>query len=356
VRICIIELIRDGGMVHYASQLANALSAGEDNEIQVIVPERTDVSLFNTRIRMRTVPTIGRHPYRIDILLRHLVRFRPDRVHISIRHPLLLPLLPLLSLMKVPLFLTVHDVTPHEGEGKVIAGISTQVSLYFSRAVFVHGEKLKADLVARGFPDEKIVVIPHGDYSFFTRLDPGVRPMAEKSTLLFFGRILDYKGLEYLIRAVPGLAKNIPELKVIIAGEGDLSKYGKMIGAGDRFEIINRFIPDDEVAALFRRASVVVLPYIEASQTGVIPIAYAFSKPVVTTSVGSIPEIVDDGVTGIIVPPRDSRALGEAVAKLVLDPHLGEQMGAAGRKLMEQRMSWNTVAGKVMEAYQRSGA
>jgi alpha-maltose-1-phosphate synthase len=354
LKICIIELIRNGGMVHYASQLANALSDQENSMVQVILSAQTDISLFNNKIIIKMVPTIDRHPYRLDIILQHILEFKPDIVHITIRHPLILPLLPFLTLMKVPVFLTVHDVIPHSGEGKCIAEISTRISLHFSRIAFVHGEKLKADLVKRGFSEKKVSVIPHGDYSFFTRLLTENPLSTERSTVLFFGRILDYKGVDYLIQAEPEIAKDIPDLKIIIAGEGDFSKYEKMIVKKDRYEIINRFISDKEVAVLFTRASVIVLPYVEASQTGVVPIAFAFSKPVVATNVGSIPEVVEDGITGIIVPPRDVLALSKAIINLIEDRKLSQKMGIAGKKFMERRMSWNEIGEKIMGLYQKN--
>lgn len=356
MRITIVELIQQGGMVHYTSQLSNALSNQDTLDIQVILPKGTDVSLFNKKIEIKEVSTIGRHPYRMDMLLMHILKFKPDIVHITIRHPLILPLLPILHAMKIPIFLTIHDVIPHIGERKFVAEFSTKISIHFSRILFVHGEKLKANLATQGVPEKKISVIPHGDYSFFTGLITNNNYTTEISTILFFGRILDYKGLKYLIQAEPDISKNIPDLKIIIAGDGDFSKYQKMIINRDRFEIINRFIADKEVSVLFSRASIIVLPYIEASQTGIIPIAYAFAKPVVTTNVGSIPEIVKDGITGIIVPPCDVKALSEAIITLLKNWNLTEMMGIAGQNFMKKRLGWDMIADRLIDLYQRNRA
>jgi glycosyltransferase involved in cell wall biosynthesis len=256
-------------------------------------------------------------------------------------------------MMKIPVFLTVHDITPHTGEGKLIAEISTRCSLWVSRIAFVHGEKLKRRLAERGFSEEKIMVIPHGDYSFLTRILPEDHSTRENITILFFGRILDYKGLEYLIKAEPEITRTIPDLKIIIAGQGDFSKYERMIVNRDRFEIINKFIPDEGIPPLFSRASIIVLPYIEASQTGIIPIAYAFAKPVVTTDVGSIPEIVENGITGIIIPPHNVTALSDAIIHLITHKELAEKMGLAGQDYMHKRMSWDAISQNIFDKYKK---
>ena len=95
----------------------------------------------------------------------------------------------------------------------------------------------------------------------------------------------------------------------------------------------------------------VVLPYIEASQSGIIPIAYAFKKPVVVTNVGSIPEVVDDGITGFIVPPKDPDALASAITKLLRDDKLRKEMGESAYRKMEEELSWDKIADKTIEVY-----
>src|SRR5258707_5206877 len=109
----------------------------------------------------------------------------------------------------------------------------------------------------------------------------------DERLLLFFGRIWEYKGLEYLIRAEPLISARVPDVEIVIAGRGeDFEKYRHMMVDPDRFVIDNETIPDDRVARYFGESSVVVLPYIDASQSGVVPIAYSFSKPVIATTVG----------------------------------------------------------------------
>src|SRR5258707_15408817 len=134
----------------------------------------------------------------------------------------------------------------------------------------------------------------------------------DERLILFFGRIWEYKGLEYLIRAEPLISARVPNVRILIAGRGeDFSRYTEMMVHPDRFIVHNEYIPEERTAEYFRRASVVVLPYIEASQSGVIPLAYSAAKPVVATTVGGLPEMVEDGRTGYLVAPRDTTNLAD---------------------------------------------
>jgi glycosyltransferase involved in cell wall biosynthesis len=131
----------------------------------------------------------------------------------------------------------------------------------------------------------------------------------------------------------------------------EFEKYKSLISNHDSFEIINKFIPDEEVAELFQKSCLVVLPYIDASQTGVIPIAYAFKKPVIATSVGGIPEVVDDGITGFLVPPRDYISLADKIIQLIKDDNLRKVMGENGYNKTKMELSWSEISLKTFDLY-----
>src|SRR5262249_40553785 len=142
-------------------------------------------------------------------------------------------------------------------------------------------------------------------------------------SVLFFGRLWPYKGLEYLIRAEPRITAEVPGVKIVIAGSGEAyGRYQAMMSHPGRFVIHDEYVSDEKRAQLFRESSVVVLPYIEASQSGVIPLAYRFGKPVVATTVGGLPAMVDHGETGYLVPPADAESLARAVVDLLRDKSL----------------------------------
>jgi glycosyltransferase involved in cell wall biosynthesis len=193
-------------------------------------------------------------------------------------------------------------------------------------------------------------VVPHvqlGDSQAQT--DVKERP----GTVLFFGRIWPYKGLDYLIRAEPFITARVPNVRFVIAGRGeDLARYRALMVHPERFELLEGYISDEQRTRLFREASVIVLPYVEASQSGVIPLAYTFEKPVVATVVGGLAEVVEDLRTGCLVPPRDANKLADAVVTLLTNDGLRESCGKNGRRKIETECSPQVVADKTLAVYQ----
>jgi glycosyltransferase involved in cell wall biosynthesis len=108
------------------------------------------------------------------------------------------------------------------------------------------------------------------------------------------------------------------------------------------------------IARLFQEASIVALPYVEASQSAVLAIAQAFGKPVVATAVGGIPEVVEHGETGYLVPPRDSYSLAEAIVTLLQDPGLRQEMGHKALQKAESELSWPHIARKTLRVYDQA--
>jgi glycosyltransferase involved in cell wall biosynthesis len=139
----------------------------------------------------------------------------------------------------------------------------------------------------------------------------------------------------------------------VIAGEGeDLARYRGMMVNPDRFVIDNGYITEARRAELFQRAAVVVLPYIDASQSGVAALASTYGKPAVVTSVGSLPETIEHGRTGYIVPPRDESALASAILTLLQDPSLRRRLGENARRKAETEWSPHIVAMQTLAVYE----
>jgi glycosyltransferase involved in cell wall biosynthesis len=354
MKIVMLLLNTSGGMVHYVSQLANALSSSED--IVVIAPIGIDKSNFDRRIRIlelrlgNTIRNLALNTFLVGSnlkVIRTIRREKPDVIHCTEAHPWLGLLLPMLK--GYPLVTTIHDTHPHLGSRRLDHRIALLFHTRFSDCIVVHGEKARSELKG----GKSCFVVPLGDFSFFSNFNAG--PVNEEpSTLLFFGSIEKRKGLEYLIEAVNTLSIKSPKIRLIIAGKGDMSNYVGLMRNAEIFEIHNRFIPDDEVGILFRRASMVVLPYTEITQSGIVSIAYAFKKPVVATAVGDIPEMVENMRTGLIVPPGDSRSLLEAISFLLDHEDTRNRFGENGYMKMKKDLSWKGVAEKVLIVYEKA--
>lgn len=351
MKILILTHNIGGGMIHYTSQLANTLA--EEHDVVVIAPRGVARETFNSKVRLIELDlgNIVKNFVKNTLIFTRVLRFirtvrneNPDIIHVngySLWYSLLLPFL-----NQFPIITTIHDVNPHTGSRQFDQVIARRQFFRYSDALIVHGEWAKKQL-SLPIP---IFVIPHGDYSFFTAQGPeGV--LEEDGTILFFGRIEDYKGLQYLLMAMPDVIDGYPGARLVIAGNGDMGRYMLLLPDEAHCTLINRFIEDGEIPTLFMKASVVVLPYIEGTQTGVVPIAYAFHRPVIVTDVGCIPEVVEQGKTGLIVPPHDSAALAEGILMLLRNEPMRREMGEAAYRKMKRDLSWESVRGKTIAAY-----
>jgi glycosyltransferase involved in cell wall biosynthesis len=360
MKILLAQLISRGGIQLYISQLANALSK-TDNEVIVLLGEYLFDECYYTDHRIKiicvdTLPSYSRmtlkmlNPLTYFYIFKIINKEKPDVIHI-VFEDILLGITSHFLKKKYPVVVTEHDPSFHKGE-KIYRKLHHGFSKLITRradAIIVHGKTMKKILVNKNVSEDKIYSIPHGDYSIYAKWKK--EEIKEEKAVLFFGSIKKYKGIEYLIKAEPLITSFIPNAKIIIAGSGDFKKYEVLIKNKNSFEIHNRFIPDEEVAEFFQRSSVVVLPYIDGSQTGIIPIAYSFKKPVVVTDVGSIPEVVDDEKTGYVVPPRNSEALAEAIIKLLKDDELRKKLGENAYKKMREDLSWDKIAEKTIGVY-----
>lgn len=219
--------------------------------------------------------------------------------------------------------------------------------------MIVHGHSLKRSCIEKiGLAADRVHVIPHIAIG---------RPLAhpqvvpeQNGQILFFGRVCEYKGLDYLVRAEPLIRQRVGHGGFVIAGDGPYRDYERLIGDPAKFTIIRRWIDDAERARLFQQASIIVLPYVEATQSGVIPVAYAFGKPVVATDVGALSDVVRNDVTGLLVPPRDEHALAAAIVRLLKDESLRIRLGRAGRQMLDTELSPDVVARQTVDVYEQA--
>ncbi len=159
-----------------------------------------------------------------------------------------------------------------------------------------------------------------GDIEDITKLKSELGFSQSDRIILFFGYVRKYKGLNILLDAMPELIKYDKNIKLLIVGEfyDNADKYYKQIDdlkINDNVKVIQKFVPNEDVGIYYNVSELVVLPYLEATQSGVLNIAYGFNKPVVVTDVGGLSEDVDEGKTGFVVKSGDVKSLVEGIIK-----------------------------------------
>jgi glycosyltransferase involved in cell wall biosynthesis len=217
--------------------------------------------------------------------------------------------------------------------------------------VLVHGERSRAEYEATWGP-VPVAVIPHGDERILAATSP---PPATEERVLFFGDWRRAKGLHELLAAFELLAGRRPNARLTIAGtpspDADPERIRAWAAArASHVELIDRYVPVEEVPVVFARARVVATPYLAGSQSGVVHLAMTMARAVVASDIGELGEAVVDGETGRLVPPGDVRALAAALEEVVSDPALAERMGARGRKRVLDEFGWERVAERVEAA------
>jgi len=198
-------------------------------------------------------------------------------------------------------------------------------------------------------------VIPHGNFNesyenTISKLEARRRLEIGNNTqvILCFGFIRRNRGYEYLIEAV----KKMDNVVVIIAGKiHDKDVYENLLDSKKfmpQLRLFVNWIPDNEVQVYFNACDIVVLPYTDITTSGVVPLAYAFSRPVITSSIGGLKDIVNEH-TGILVPPMAVEHLHDAIKRIFTMDY--EEMGRQARKYSEENFSWDANAEKIVELY-----
>jgi glycosyltransferase involved in cell wall biosynthesis len=373
MRICLIGPAYPyrGGISHFTQMLAAAMSDEHETLIvsfsrlypSFLFPGRTQYEEQGARIQVpgsRVIDSIN--PITWRRAGRVIRNYRPDVVVVQWWHPFFAPAFRSIIAgvrrgCPAPVVYLCHNVLPHE-PGRVDR-LLVRWGLAKADACLVQSEEDRRNLLSL-HPGARVAVHPHPMYTQFafgemTRADARQRLGVEGHVLLFFGLVRAYKGVPTLLAAHALVAEKL-DATLLVVGEfyEDRRPYDELIaklGIGARTRVIDRYIPDDEVQVYFRAADLVVLPYQSATQSGITQTAFAFERPVVVTAVGGLPDVVDDGVTGYVVPPDDPAALAGAIERFFATD-ASARMGEAIRA-QKDRFSWKgcvrallTLAGK----------
>jgi glycosyltransferase involved in cell wall biosynthesis len=384
MRIVIIEPFPNGGLLHYSTQLADAL-AERGNDVDLVVargheladrhgpahrravlpPDATPLPTNPTRLQINT--RRARTAIRLISTWMQIAREVRSSDHDAIllgggfdmAFNALAGLFVTHQRSRAPIALICHNVRPYNRWGGRELYVDSKPTIALLRRlypsfdlVFVHGERSKLEFEAT-WPPTRLAVIPHGDESLFAADPP---PPATEPRILFFGAWNKVKGLPLLMEAFDELVQRRSGVRLTIAGppahaEGEAARVLAWASElGEQVEVRPGYVPINDVKELFARARVVVMPYFTAYQSGVVHLAMTMGRATVVTDVGDLPEAVADGVTGLIVPPRDPHALADALDRVVGDADLAERLGAAGHARTLEGSSWHTVAERVEES------
>lgn len=296
------------------------------------------------------------NPFNLFMTADKIKKFKPDIVMLQWWHPYFAPCYSILErfLRQIPFIITCHNVFPHERFP--MDKFLTRMVLKRAAGYIVQSHLDEQDLLMIK-PGANYVVTPHPTYNAFRMKNMSREEAREEigiSTnvpmLLFFGFIREYKGLKYLLDALPKVKRQIPDIMLWVVGDfsSDRNEYLEQIvrrGIEDNIRLIEGYVPDQEVEKYFAATDLVVLPYISATQSGIVQIAYGFDKPVVVTDVGGLPDVVQHRKTGYVVPPRNAEEIAHAICSYYREDQSVDWQGNIRKQAAE--FSWETMVERV---------
>lgn len=245
-----------------------------------------------------------------------------------------------------------HDPLPHSGARTAIHDMMKYYK--HSDEMFVLTDSFrKIASQTYGIPLEKVHYVPHGRMDMYKKnaaFDMLQGLYKKKFHILFFGRIEKYKGLSVLADAYERLFKKYTDVELTILGNGDFTPYAEKYSALENVHIENRYIKDEEVGNYFAlKNTIAVVPYIDATQSGVIPIAYEFGTPVVYSNVGGLKEQLDNGNIGVSYDDNSGEKLADALMKIIGDEKAFE---VQRNKMFTYResLNWSNIAKRMLES------
>lgn len=329
-----------GGNALFVSHLYNALSADYDVHVinytllypRFLFPGTTQLDqsqkLLKETPNTRILSSVN--PLSWIFTARAIRRLQPDLVAFTWWNPCFGPALFSVSLLLrlagvLPIVFVTENIVSHEAH--FVDRWLTRLGFFNANAFVALSAYVASGLrrYARGNPIYQSAI---PIYDCFWSGDctaealPSLDADQSTKTLLFFGYVRRYKGLDTLFRAMPAVLEKYPGGRLLIVGEfyEDRHDYERLmdeLGIADDVHIEDRYVANEEVGGYFRQADVVVMPYRRATQSGILSIAYAYDRPVVVTRVGGLPESVVEGKTGTVVEPEDPADLAEGILRVL---------------------------------------
>ncbi len=354
-----------GGIAHYTTLLTQALREEYETLLisfsnqypKILFPGKSDRDPSKNPLHTEAEYLLNPlNPFSWRTALKRMRDWQPDVVIIPWWHPYFAPMWAVLgrSIKRLPsqpkLLFICHNVLPHEQSkiSKMVLPSITKGVLRAGDGFVVHSEK-DGRLLKQFLPQATVEVATHPTYQAIGKDSVGAVPVDvpdDRPLLLFAGFVRPYKGLDVLLDAMAIVLEKRP-LHLLIAGEfwQGSERYRTQIerlGISDAVTIIDEYLPDETLAACLERADVTVLPYRSATQSGIIQAAFGHGCPVITTDVGGLGEVVEDGRSGLVVPPGNPQALAAAIERYFAE-ELGDGLRGNIIEKSNGKFSWERL-------------
>ena len=408
LHIMVVEPRGSGGMIHYAYQLCTGLS-NTGAKVTLVTSDEYEMENFSHNFTVRKqmklwsptetsqtesafgwVGRVANKSYRAARrvfrgvrlivewirLTNYLIQAKPDIIQFGkIEFPFEAIFLAILKRNDLILSQVCHEFELREQGNNPLITISNKIYrwVYESFSIlFFHGESNRQRFLELfKAPAENLHLIEHGNEGLFLsarskatspeqmRARYGID--ANAPAVLFFGNLTPSKGLPDLLKAFSIVHKKENSARLVVVGKPskfiDMDSLKRLVKECDisQSTIFDaQYLPMEDVGPLMEMATVVVYPYLNSTQSGALQVAYTFGKPVIATNVGGLPEAVEDGKSGFIVPPSAPDKLASAILRLIENPKLALEIGAYAKNLSETRFSWDAIAKNIIAIY--SGA
>ncbi len=361
-----------GGIAHYTDLLCRALRE-DGNEVQLYSfkfqypkllykkPQKDMKSSgFGTNDADFCIHTLN--PFNWIRVAGRIKKQKPELIILQWWHPYFAPCFWSICklLRREKILFVCHNVFPHERFP--LDRLLTKWTLGCGR-YFITQSKMDARDLLSVKHDAVYRVTPHPTYGVFCKQGMSMSKAREQlkidqgqRVLLFFGFVRKYKGLQYLLEAMKLLKEKDFKVQLWVVGDfgEDKDEYVEQIRRfeiEDQVQMVEGYVPDDEVEKYFAASDLVVLPYLSATQSGIVQIAFGFEKPVLVTEVGGLPDVVTNGKTGYVVEPRSA----EMIAEAIMDYYINKRREAFVSQIEKEkdRFSWKTFVDTMMQMVRR---
>lgn len=380
MKVLVINPNFKSGLVQYSYSFCRALNKRDEIDVALITQRgRNEIDFLKPEFKVykKLYPdsnagfwgNLFNYSKNKKEIIKAVAKFQPDIIHL---HGLLnikkdaefINYLQNKGVKKIKIFYTAHNILPH--------GLKPQDRKFYSKIynsvdhIVVHAQKNRDELLALfNIPNELVSYVKPGNFIVVANKNPELSILEAKSALglekedfclLFFGRVLPYRGLETLLKAMLYL-KDYPKIKLVVAGEMHQSSV-----CNDLIDLLKirqsvsfhlQYIPIKYLGQYFYASDIVVLPYRRTYQSQAAQMAFAFSRGVLSTKTGGVPEIIKEDVNGWLVSPDAPKKLATKILELYKKPRKEiHQVGQQAYKIAKKEFDWKNIAEEMLKVYQ----